>query len=107
MDMKKGIVLGLGMLVCGGLSAALPAYAKGPTAKPDAAVFRSEVSSPLLKPYHYKVTPDSWYLAKIKPKWQMHAKVRTEAAHEPPTPAQKVSDVAHALPFWKDIPAPR
>jgi hypothetical protein len=104
MDMKKGIVLGLGMLVGSGLSAALPAYAEKAVVKPEAVAYHHEVSSPLLKPYHYKVAPDSWYLAKVKPKWQMQAKVRTEAAHEPPTPAQTVVGVAHALPFWNDIP---
>jgi len=106
--MSKGILLGLVILAWSGL-----AYAEAPVAIPEPAVYHSAGNAPLLEPYHYKVTPNSWYLAKIKPKWQMRAKIRTDDAQAPtappavaapPTPVRKIRHVTKkAVPFWRDI----
>ena len=61
--------------------------------------------------YSYQAPANSWYAAKIKPKFAMRAKVREAqpAAVTPPvdpmnTPVARNIDPPRALPFWSEIP---
>lgn len=64
--------------------------------------------------YSYQAPANSWYAAKIKPKFAIRAKVREEqpaaVVVTPPvdpmnTPVARNIDPPRALPFWHEIPA--
>ncbi|QTR51127.1 hypothetical protein [Candidatus Thiothrix anitrata] len=76
-------------------------------------VLAQETAVDPMAAYRYQAPANSWYAAKIKPKFAVRAKAREEqpaAAVTPPadpmnTPAARNIDPPRALPFWREIPA--
>ena len=97
--MKKEIALaGMLAFVCTGL-----AYAEDSTTAADP-----------MASYYYRVPANTWYAAKVKPKFDMRAKARLKpdqpvapvAAPDPVnTPVARPIEPPRALPFWHELPA--
>lgn len=64
----------------------------------------------LLEAYRYQVPANSWFKAKMKPKFQVQYQAKQPAVPVVPkaksnTSVAKSLEPAPALPFWQDIPA--